>query len=164
MFNGISEAYLKGDRLEKALIYSNLCLEKEPNSEEFLIQRSRIEVELNHFQRAIQDLTSALKLNHKNPLVYYRRGLAHYHSHDYPSTIRDLETALLHNPRVNLQADIHYHIGIAHVHLEHFADAVQPFTSAIELDPQSKYYHERAKCHLLLDNHAAALQDLNKVI
>lgn len=121
-------------------------------------------MELRHFQRAIQDLTAALKLNQRNPLVYYRRGLAHYHNQDYPSAIRDLETALLHNPRTNLQPDIHYHIGIAHAHLEHFADALEPLASAIQLDPQPKYYHERAKCHLLLENHAPALQDLNKVI
>jgi len=33
---------MKGGKFEKALIYSNISLEKEPKNEEFLIQRSRI--------------------------------------------------------------------------------------------------------------------------
>lgn len=49
VFNGISEAYLRGGKFEKALIYSNISLEKEPKNEEFLIQRSRIYLELNEY-------------------------------------------------------------------------------------------------------------------
>ena len=46
VFNGISYAYLMSGKYEKALIYSNISLEKEPQNEEFLIQRSRIYLEL----------------------------------------------------------------------------------------------------------------------
>lgn len=69
---------MRGGKNEKALIFSNICLEKEPKNEEFLIQRSRIYLELNHNQKGITDLSNALIVNEKNPLVYYRRGLAYY--------------------------------------------------------------------------------------
>lgn len=35
---------------------------------------------------------------------------------------------------------------------------------AIELDPQPRFYHERAKCQILLDKNANAHKDLNEVI
>jgi tetratricopeptide (TPR) repeat protein len=34
----------------------------------------------------------------------------------------------------------------------------------LHLDPQPKYYHERAKCGILLDQNMNALKDLNEVI
>lgn len=40
--NGISYAYLKAGKSEKALVYINMALEKSPNNENFLIQRSMI--------------------------------------------------------------------------------------------------------------------------
>lgn len=46
IMNGISFAYLKAGRPEKALVYINLALEKQPLNEEFLIQRSMVYIEL----------------------------------------------------------------------------------------------------------------------
>lgn len=117
MFNGVSEAYLRGGKFEKALIYSNISLEKEPRNEEFLIQRSRIYLELNEYEKGITDLSHALAVNDRNPLVYYRRGLAYYKNREYPAAIRDLEKSLRFDPSRNIQADIHYHIGIAYANL-----------------------------------------------
>lgn len=42
ILNGVSCAYLKSGRPEKALVYSKLALEREPENEDFLIQRSMI--------------------------------------------------------------------------------------------------------------------------
>jgi len=55
-----------------------------------LIQRSRIYLELNQYQKGITDLSNALAVNEKNPMVYYRRGLAYYKNKDYIAAIKDL--------------------------------------------------------------------------
>jgi tetratricopeptide (TPR) repeat protein len=61
VYNGIGQTYLKAKKYEKALYYSNIALEKSPNNEEFLIQRSKIFLEINEHQKAIEDLTNALE-------------------------------------------------------------------------------------------------------
>ena len=81
---------MRGGKFEKALIYSNISLEKESKNEEFLIQRSRIYLELNEYEKGINDLSNALSVNEKNPLVYYRRGLAYYKNKEYKAAIKDL--------------------------------------------------------------------------
>lgn len=50
----------------------------------------------------------------------------------------------------SIQSDIYYHIGIAYSNLEKYQEAVEPLTRAINLDSKPKYYHERAKCLLLI--------------
>jgi tetratricopeptide (TPR) repeat protein len=49
-------------------------------------------------------------------------------------------------PSKNIQADIFYHIGIAFSNLEKYDEALEPLSRAISLDPEARYYHERAKC------------------
>lgn len=39
-----------------------------------------------------------------------------------------------------------------------------PLTKALELEKRPKYYHERAKCYLLIGENNLALSDLNEVI
>lgn len=64
-------------------------------------------------------------------------------------------------PPKNIQSDIYYHIGIAYSNLEKYHQAVEPLTKAIGLEPKPKYYHERAKCLLLIEDNLHALNDLN---
>ena len=46
LMNGISYAYLKAGKPDKALVYVNIALEKQPNEEDFSIQRSMVYTEL----------------------------------------------------------------------------------------------------------------------
>lgn len=119
---------------------------------------------MNAYQKGIKDLSNALSANKTNPIVFYRRGLAFYKNRDYLAAIKDLEESLLHSPSRNIQADIYYHMGIAHSNLEEFDLAIEPLSKAIEIDPIPRYYHERAKCEILLDKNEEALKDLNEVI
>jgi len=105
-----------------------------------------------------------LATNNNNPLVYYRRGLAYYKNKDYVAAIKDLEKSLLNRPNRNIQSDIYYHIGIAYSNLEKHEEAIEPLSKAIELEPIPRYFHERAKCHILLERNGSALKDLNAVI
>lgn len=109
-------------------------------------------------------MSVALTVNERNPLVYYRRGLAYYKNKEFEAAIKDLIKSLEFNPNKSIQSDIYYHIGIANSNLEKYQEAIEPFTKAIDFDPQSKYYHERAKCEILLDQSLNALNDLNEVI
>lgn len=146
IYNGISCAYLQAKKYEKALIYSNICLNTHLNTEEFLVQRSLIYLELEEYKKSIEDLTTALGVNNRNPIIYYRRGLAFYKNKDYEKAIEDLEKSLKLLPNRNIQADIFYHVGIAYSNLEKYLEAIEPLTRAILLEPKPKYFHERAKC------------------
>ena len=90
--------------------------------------------------------------------------MAYYKNKDYIDAIKDLQKSLLYKPNRNIQSDIYYHIGIAYSNLEKYEEAVEPLSKAIEFEPVPKYFHERAKCHILLEKNDYALKDLNAVI
>lgn len=92
--------------------------------EEFLVQRSLIYLELKEYKKSIDDLTTALNVNGKNPSIYYRRGLAYYKNTEYEKAIGDLEKSLKLLPMKSIQSDIYYHIGIAYSNLEKYHEAV----------------------------------------
>lgn len=94
LMNGISYAYLRGGKPDKALAYINIALDKQPNQEDFLVQRSMVYIELKENHRAIQDLTKALTLNSKNAFTYYRRGISYYKNEQYQEAIEDLKKSL----------------------------------------------------------------------
>lgn len=96
--NGISYAYLKAGKAEKALVYVNIALEKCPNNEDFLIQRSMVNLELGENHKGVQDLTKALTVNGKNSLIYYRRGLCFYKNKQFEQAIEDLMKSLQFSP------------------------------------------------------------------
>jgi tetratricopeptide (TPR) repeat protein len=75
---------------------------------------------LNEYEKGINDLSHALAVNEKNPLVYYRRGLAYYKNKSFLASIQDLEKSLKYSPSKNIQADVYYHMGIAYANLEKY--------------------------------------------
>ncbi len=74
-------------------------------------------MELNQYQKGITDLSNALAVNERNPMVYYRRGLAYYKNKEFLASIKDLEKSLMYEPSKHIQPDIFYHIGIAYSNL-----------------------------------------------
>jgi len=61
IYSGIGQSYRLLKNYDKALYYLNTALEKSPNNEEFLVQRSNIYVDTKQYIRAIDDLTMTLK-------------------------------------------------------------------------------------------------------
>lgn len=114
ILNGISYAYLKAGRAEKALVYVNIALEKMPNNQDFLIQRSMVNLEIGQNHKGVQDLTKALSVNNKNPLIYYKRGLCYYKNKQFESAIEDLKKSLQYSPSEQIEHDIYYLIGVSY--------------------------------------------------
>lgn len=83
-----------------------------------------IYLQLKEYKKSIEDLTTALNVNSRNPAIHYRRGLAYYKNNEYEKAIGDLERSLLLSPPKNIQSDIYYHIGIAYSNLEKYQQAV----------------------------------------
>lgn len=60
LMNGLSYAYLKAGRADKALVYVNSALKKAPKNEDFLVQRSMVYLAIGENHKGIQDLKEAL--------------------------------------------------------------------------------------------------------
>ncbi len=55
-------------------------------------------------------------------------------------------------------------IGVSYANKEEYKEAIEPFTNAIARKKVPRYFHERAKCYILLEKNQEALEDLNEVI
>jgi len=74
IYNGLGMAYhLLGDR-EEALENLNKALEKE-TTVEFLIDRSKIYLDLEMYDSAYEDLSKSLDIRPDDPELYYKRGI-----------------------------------------------------------------------------------------
>ena len=67
IYSGIGQAYRLIQNYDKALYYLNKALEKSPNNNEFLVQRSNIYVDIKNYQKAIEDLSLALEKKPNDP-------------------------------------------------------------------------------------------------
>lgn len=154
----------------------NKALEKSPNNQEFLVQRSNIFVDIKDYQRAIDDLSVALDKKPNDPQIYYKRGLAYYKNKEFKMCIKDLYKSFENKPFHTYEADIHYHLGISYANLEYFDKAIEPLSKVIDRSLllllqahsmqkyEAQYIHERAKCYLLVNENQKALDDFNEVI
>ncbi len=83
--------------------YLNEALSKDPNNEDFLVQRSNIfvdmkmhKVEYFDFQKniklilknSIEDLSNALEKRPKDPQILYKRGLSYYKNKEFQKCIK----------------------------------------------------------------------------
>jgi tetratricopeptide (TPR) repeat protein len=78
IFKGIGEAHRLMKDFEKALYYLNEALKRDKTNEEFLIERSNIYVDTKNYQKAIEDLSTALTSKPTDPRILYKRGLAFF--------------------------------------------------------------------------------------
>ena len=166
VFNGLGKAYRYSKHFEKSLYYLNKALEINPTHPKFLLERSQLFIEQKRYKNAIKDTTLAIdKSDGDDPNLYYRRGLANYLCFHYKTCIKDLRIAITKGIDQEYLGNIFYHIGVSFANIEKYHRAIEPLTLAIEQSKEDiRYYHERAKCFILVDQYERALSDFNTVL
>ena len=107
----------------------------------------------------------ALEKKPNDPQIFYKRGLSYYKNEEYKNCIKDMFRSLQNKPFASYEADIHYHMGISFANLDLFHKAIEPLTKALELTrTQSIYFHERAKCYLLIGCFQESVEDFTEVL
>jgi tetratricopeptide (TPR) repeat protein len=152
--------------LEKALYYLNYGLKKEPTHPDFLLERSNLHVKMHGLHAALDDLKLILNDQPANGYINYKLGTVFFQNKDFPQTLDALrrafdcgDLALTHQPNA------YYIMGLSLASMDDFREAVDCFTRAIEMNPEKAvYYHERAKCLLMIDQFDQAVEDFSQTI
>lgn len=112
--------------------------------------------------KAIQDLTEAVRLNPKFAAAYLNRGSAWLDRKDFDKAIKDFDAAIALDPR----DPMFWHArGSALLDRRQFERALKDFDEALRLDPKNPaILHDRACALSEMKDYTAALKDFDAAI
>ena len=97
--------------------------------------------ENEQYQLAIDNYTSAIKIDPDFVFAYINRGIAYDELENYTAAIADYTSALKINPDY---ASAYYNRGLTYQNLENYTAAIADYTSAIRINPDyAKAYVNR---------------------
>ena len=113
---------------------------------------------LGDSERAIDDLSEAIRLKPDYADAYNNRGIAYYHLEDWDRAMGDYGKAIELNPN---DATTYNNRGALHNRNGHYDRAIRDYTKAIELDPgYASAYDNRAKACFSLGQYDKAWADV----
>jgi tetratricopeptide (TPR) repeat protein len=117
---------------------------------------------LGQYDRAISDLTRALRIAGKEPVLFNNRGLAYKAKAEYELAIADYSEAVRLNPKYE---DGFHNRGRAYYDKSDYARAIADYTEAIRLNPKdSRSYGGRGPAYFKNGEPDRALADFNELI
>ena len=88
-------------------------------------------MELDDPASSEDDLTAALRLDDRDPILFLRRGLSLFLQSEHSAAVSDFESALALDPSQTKLPEIYYHLGLAHASIGDHGSAVEAFTAAL---------------------------------
>jgi len=158
---------------EEAILDLTEAIAMDPANVDFVFNRSQCYQETGEYDKATQDLHTALDLrNEDDSLLLYHRGLAQYSLSNSGSdrrtcelALRDLRDAVRNYLGTGQQPDCYYHIGLACANMDRHEEAVVALSEAIALSPDmTPYIHERAKSLQVIGRSHEAILDFTRVL
>jgi alpha-tubulin suppressor-like RCC1 family protein len=108
--------------------------ENSRNEANLLYQKSVASFNKNDYDRAIIDLSEAIRLNPDRDNFYDLRGRAYYNKQDYNRSVADLSQAI----RINSNNSSYYQWrGYAYYYLKNFEQALSDFEIGLRLSPNN---------------------------
>jgi len=126
-----------------------------------LYMKGICKIKLKKFESAIEDLTIAIKIDHKCLSAYNARGVAKKKLNDIEGAIEDLSKAIEIAPN-----SISYNNrGLIKLKLNEYEAAIEDYSKAIEFDPIfAKAYRNRGFANYKLNDFEVAIEDYSKAI
>jgi tetratricopeptide (TPR) repeat protein len=147
----MGEAYFHSGNLE---IY--------PDSEEGLVGRATILIELGQFELAKTDLDDCLSLDKNNTDAWFYRGYCNNKLEKYDEAVSDF-SSILTIDKENFEG--YYNRGISYYSLERYEEAVKDYTKAVALNSEDPdVYFNRGMAYDLQQKYQFAIDDYTKAI
>lgn len=151
----------KGTKYQQAILNFDRTIDLDSGDIEAYRMRARAHLGEGDRDAAIADFTSVIKLVHKDAGALLERGTIYMEKKDYDKTIGDATQALAVDPKLsrayNLRATATRAKGDV-------AGSLADFTHAVELDGNLDNYFQRAATYQMLNQHALAIADLDRVL
>ncbi|MEH2411252.1 tetratricopeptide repeat protein [Nostoc sp.] len=118
--------------------------------------------EKGEYTNAIANYNQALKVNHGDVNLYYKRGLAHYQIGDYEAAIADYSQAIQTNIH---DAKSYNKRGLALSQIGRLEEAINDYTQAIRINPNvAVAYKNRAEARSNVGDNQGAIEDYTQAI
>jgi tetratricopeptide (TPR) repeat protein len=144
---------------ERALVHYGRAIDALPSDADALINHATVNLTLNRYQQALQDLDNALKLG-ETAWAYLGRGLTRERMGEDKRALEDYSRA------VRLDANLgeaYYHRGLLFLKMAEFDKAFQDQNRVLELDPgHAGAFAARGRARAALGDTQWALSDLDR--
>ncbi len=161
VYNGQGVAFLKLNRIEKAIIALSQALQYTPGMAGAYYNLALCYQNIEDFEQALQNYDRAIELEPQDAEVYFRRGGVYFMLEKYEQTIADNTRAIELHPAGAITGP-YIGRGLAYYQLERYQEASHDFSQAIESDPRAaaEAFFYRALVFLQLDQPLPARNDL----
>ena len=151
----------KGTKYQQAILNFDRTIDLDSSNAEAYRMRARAHLGEGDRDAAITDFSSVIKLVPKDAVAFVERGAIYLDKRDYAKVIADATQALAVDPKLarayNLRATATRAKGDP-------AGSLADFTRSVELDGNIDNYFQRAATYQLLNQHQAAIADLDHVV
>lgn len=118
--------------------------------------------EAGHYENAIQHLTQALAIDHKNGFALNQRGVARLMTGDVKQAVSDFNKSVEYTPYYYMP---HYNLGVISFQMQRYEDAIQFLTTAIQLRPSiPSMFIQRGLAYMALRQFTEAVSDFSSAI
>jgi len=151
--------YFQLDRQQEAIRNFGIVLDLQPTHVEATFYRARSWRKTGETDKALHDMTIAIKLDPKNPTYLKERATLRTETGDFPGAIEDWESVT----ELQQDAEAFIQLGLLQIKTGAPEKAIRSFSSAIAHDPNNSLaYAQRGGLHLKANNIPDARSDLDR--
>lgn len=139
-----AEIFMVQYKIESAASFYEIALEKKPDYWEAELKLGRVEMYLKNFNKAIDRINKALKINPAIAEAYFMKGEIYEELHDSAKAASSFQTAIEQNPDYY---DAYIRLGVLYSSAKNPL-ALEYYNTALEIKPNSieALYHKAMYC------------------
>ncbi len=159
--------FANGD-FEGALAKFDLLLELDSANVEAHLRKGDCLGSLGKYDECIASYSNAIKFDSTYKIAYFNRGTTYQAGGDFEKAARDYFTATeidIPNMQVPDNKQVFFNLGVVSGQIDELDNAIDAFTSAIELDPTfAAAYFNRGLAYQLREEYEIALEEYQEAI
>ena len=153
-----ADALFKMQNFEESIKHLDICLDYAPENTDCKLKRAQIYILLNKFEKALELINDALRINDQLHEAYYMKSVIYKENGVSDKALSSLQTAVEVNPNF---FDGYISLGMEYLQLND-PIAIEYFNSAIALRPRSVEARYNLAMFYQQQDHSSSKKHLNK--
>jgi tetratricopeptide (TPR) repeat protein len=148
-------------RYDQAIVACDRAIALKPDLVEAYMLRGRSHAVQNDPEHSIPDFTRAIEIRPRDPQAPLERASAYIDQKNYAAAISDADSALALDPKLARAYNLR---GTGLRGLGEPQKAIEEFTRAAELEPNSDNFYQRGATYQIVGDHQRAILDFTQAI